>query len=182
MIVGRLLVFLLAGALNLGATVPSSMVLEVWDSDSGLPHSTVTSIAQTPDGYLWVGMQNGGLARFDGVRFTHFHPGNTPELASADVQTVLVDEAGKLWAGLEDGSLVSHANGEFRGEYKLPRVSEGVITKLVSSTPDETLFASSNDVLVRNIRTPTGTQRWETKSLPWPDLRDSLCADVEGAI
>lgn len=158
------------------------MVLEVWDSDSGLPHSTVTSIAQTPDGYLWVGMQNGGLARFDGVRFTHFHPGNTPELASADVRTVLVDGAGKLWVGLGDGSLVSHANGEFRAEYKLPRVSKGEIAKLVSSTPNETVFASSNDVLVRGIRTPTGAHRWETKSLPWPDLRDSLCADAEGAI
>lgn len=158
------------------------MVLEVWDSDSGLPHSTVTSIAQTPDGYLWVGMQNGGLARFDGVRFTHFHPGNTPELASADVRNVLVDPAGKLWVGLGDGSLVSHANGEFRGEYKLPRVAEGVITKLVSSAPDETVFASSNDVLVRGVRTPTGALRWETKSLPWPDIRDSLCEDAEGAI
>ena len=158
------------------------MVIEVWDSDSGLPHSTVTSITQTPDGYLWVGMQNGGLARFDGVRFVHYHPGNTPELASADVQTVLVDDTGKLWIGLGDGSLVSHANGEFRGEYKLPQVSEGVITKLVSSTPGETLFASSKDVLVRNIRPMTEPQRWETKSLPWPDLRDSLCADADGAI
>ncbi len=129
----RVLSCLSAGILHVAAAVPSSMVLEVWDSESGLPHSTVTSIAQTPDGYLWVGMQNGGLARFDGVRFTHFHPGNTPELASADVRTVLVDPVGKLWVGLGGGSLVSHANGEFHAEYKLPQVTDGVITKLVSS-------------------------------------------------
>lgn len=178
----RVLSCLSAGILYMAAAVPSSMVLEVWDSDSGLPHSTVTSIAQTPDGYLWVGMQNGGLARFDGVRFTHFHPGNTPELASADVRTVLVDPAGKLWVGLGDGSLVSHANGEFHAEYKLPLVTDGVIAKLVSSDLNETIFATSNGLLLRGIRTATGTHEWKKNPLPWPDIRDSLCADAEGAI
>ncbi len=177
----RVAACLLGGACYLAAAVPSSMVLEVWDSDSGLPHSTVTSIAQTPDGYLWVGMQNGGLARFDGVRFVHFHPGNTPELASADVQTVLVDPAGKLWVGLGDGSLVSYENGVFRADYKLPQVSDGVIAKLVSSGSKETVFATSQGFMVRNSPAATANQRWETKSVPWPDLRDLLCADAEGA-
>ena len=58
---------------------PDDYVVQVWDTDAGLPHSTVTSIAQTPDGYLWVGTLHGGLARFDGTRFVNFYPGNTPE-------------------------------------------------------------------------------------------------------
>ena len=40
-------------------------------AEQGLPENTVESIAQTPDGYLWVGTQE-GLARFDGVRFVSF--------------------------------------------------------------------------------------------------------------
>ena len=37
-------------------------------------------MAQTPDGYLWLGGE-GPLVRFDGVRFTTFDGTNTPVLA-----------------------------------------------------------------------------------------------------
>lgn len=60
-------------------------VMQVWDTDSGLPHSAVTSIAQTPDGYLWVGTLHGGLARFDGTRFVNFDLGNTAGLRSIEI-------------------------------------------------------------------------------------------------
>jgi len=54
--------------LAVGANLPAQLVTvpgddflcEVWDMDKGLPHSSVSSIAQTPDGYLWIGMFYGG--------------------------------------------------------------------------------------------------------------------------
>jgi len=46
----------------------------VWQTDNGLPQNWVSSIAQTPDGYLWIGTRYGGLARFDSV------PGVGPKL------------------------------------------------------------------------------------------------------
>ena len=49
--------------------------IQNWQIEEGLPQISVTSIAQTPDGYLWIGTFN-GLARFDGARFTVFHEGN----------------------------------------------------------------------------------------------------------
>ena len=84
--------FLLAAMLALRAVAdlpPDDFMVQVWDTDSGLPHSTVTSIAQTPDGYLWIGTLHGGLARFDGVRFVNFHPGTTPDLKSLESLTLL---------------------------------------------------------------------------------------------
>ena len=53
---------------NQGWAASSDYLIDVWRGESGLPSSSVTSIAQTPDGYLWIGTYN-GLARFDGVRF-----------------------------------------------------------------------------------------------------------------
>ena len=50
------------------ATAAPAYQVDVWRADDGLPQSTVTSIAQTADGYLWLGTQN-GLVRFDGVSF-----------------------------------------------------------------------------------------------------------------
>ena len=46
-------------------------VRQTWQSGSGLPHNTVMAIAQTTDGYVWLGTEE-GLARFDGDRFTVF--------------------------------------------------------------------------------------------------------------
>ncbi|HEU0006473.1 MAG TPA: two-component regulator propeller domain-containing protein [Terriglobia bacterium] len=41
---------------------------DVWHVKQGLPQANVASIAQTPDGYLWLATPR-GLVRFDGVRF-----------------------------------------------------------------------------------------------------------------
>jgi signal transduction histidine kinase/streptogramin lyase len=76
----------------------------VWGVDDGLPSSYVSSIAQTPDGYLWVATDE-GLARFDGVRFTPFFASNTPGLQSDHWQTVFTDHAGNLWVGMEGGGI-----------------------------------------------------------------------------
>ena len=53
----------------------------VWQSADGLPEDFAQSLAQTPDGYLWIGT-SGGLVRFDGVRFTVFNKSNTPGMDS----------------------------------------------------------------------------------------------------
>ncbi len=45
--------------------------IDSWQTPDGLPANTVTAIAQSHDGYLWLGTLN-GLARFDGVRFKVF--------------------------------------------------------------------------------------------------------------
>ena len=37
-------------------------IIDVWQTDDGLPENEVTSIAQTPEGYLWIGLFHGGLA------------------------------------------------------------------------------------------------------------------------
>ena len=41
--------------------------LRTWTSEDGLPENFVVASAQTPDGYLWFGTEE-GLGRFDRVR------------------------------------------------------------------------------------------------------------------
>jgi signal transduction histidine kinase/ligand-binding sensor domain-containing protein len=55
------------------------MALTTWTTDQGLPQNFIRSIAQTRDGFLWVGTMD-GLARFDGVRFRSFGRQGPPEL------------------------------------------------------------------------------------------------------
>ncbi len=81
----------------------SSQYLEKrWTTEDGLPQNSVNAIVQTRDGYLWLGTF-GGLARFDGVKFTIFNSSNTPGLRSNRILSLFEDRAGRLWIGTEGG-------------------------------------------------------------------------------
>lgn len=75
-------------------------VIRAWDAEQGLPTNNVTAIAQTPDGYLWVGT-DGGVARFDGVRFTSFGP--QQGLPATAIRSLLADREGRLWIATTAG-------------------------------------------------------------------------------
>src|SRR5262245_38591666 len=74
-----------------------------WTAEDGLPQNRVSALAQTPDGYLWVGTWF-GLARFDGIRFVRFHSGNSPEFKKDPITALAVDRGdGALWIGTRQG-------------------------------------------------------------------------------
>ncbi|HEU4388030.1 MAG TPA: two-component regulator propeller domain-containing protein, partial [Blastocatellia bacterium] len=85
----------------------------VWRSVDGLPEDFAQSVAQTPDGYVWIGT-SAGLVRFDGARFVVFSRENAPALADDSIYCLLVSRDGTLWAGTEGGGLVRYKNGLFR--------------------------------------------------------------------
>ena len=84
---------------------------DVWRSDDGLPQNSLLSMAQTRDGYLWLGTWE-GLARFDGARFTVFDKRNTPELRNHTIKALVEDASGTLWVGTDQG-LVAYRQGRF---------------------------------------------------------------------
>lgn len=83
-----------ASAATTGAQ--SEFTLRDWQTEDGLPQSSVVSMAQTPDGYLWLATYN-GLARFDGVQFTPFDTSNLPGLPGNRLMHLSVDQEGALW-------------------------------------------------------------------------------------
>lgn len=126
---------------------PEEYLTDVWTADEGLPDSSVTAIAQTPDGYLWVGTYN-GLVRFDGVRFVTFDPANTPALAHARVRKLAVDDQGTLWVNTFDGSMTSLRNGQFTREWSKEEGLDPDVS-LVSSTSDHVTFLLHRGTLRR---------------------------------
>ena len=83
-----------------------------WTTDQGLPQNSVNDILQTRDGYLWLAT-NGGLVRFDGVRFVTFDR-STDGIRSQRISALHEDRDGTLWAGTGDGMLVRYSGGRFR--------------------------------------------------------------------
>jgi ligand-binding sensor domain-containing protein/two-component sensor histidine kinase len=106
---------LLVGAAPVAGLDPAKTVgqyvYEVWGVREGLPVASAIGIARTPDGYLWVGTEN-GLLRFDGVRFTLIDRRQFADLR-ADIYDLLVDRAGTLWIGTARG-LVQWRDGTTR--------------------------------------------------------------------
>jgi len=156
-------------------------VAQAWDTDSGLPHSTVTSIVQTPDGYLWVGTLLGGLARFDGLHFVNFHPGNTPALKSIEIRKLVVDGGGTLWIGGVDGSLGSYREGRFHFEFGNPRTPLSWLNAVVSSQGNKITLTTDLGWLFRGINV-NGRNRWRTFETPSAFANKPPCEDHEGVI
>lgn len=75
---------------------------QAWVLENGLPQNTVQALAQTPDGFLWVGTE-AGLARFDGSGFQIFDRNSTPALPASDIHCLLASSDGALWVGTSQG-------------------------------------------------------------------------------
>ena len=106
----------LSGTAATALVAPQSLkeyVYRSWSSEQGLPENTVMAIAQTRDGYLWFGTEE-GLARFNGKQFTTFDRANTPQLLRSSVFVLLEEKGGGgLWVGTYPGGLTRYSDGSF---------------------------------------------------------------------
>jgi ligand-binding sensor domain-containing protein/signal transduction histidine kinase len=128
-----IILLLIATSLAPQVQASSSYFTHLWQTDDGLPQNAVTSILQTRDGYLWLGTY-GGLARFDGIRFTRFDPDTHPQLKSSRVTSLFEDHEGYLWVGHETGEVVRFKQGRFE-ELQVPSGWKG--KKIVAICEDE---------------------------------------------
>lgn len=81
-----------------------------WKTRGGFPKGSVLASAQSPDGYLWLGTDQ-GLFRYDGVESTQWHPPLGQNLPSEGVLSLLVTRDGTLWIGTFKG-LASWKDGK----------------------------------------------------------------------
>ena len=78
--------------------------------------SDITALAQTKDGYLWIGSRL-GLFRFDGIQFsTYPFTSADPQLPSSDVAALAADAEGGLWIGYRMGG-ITHLRGGRKVDY-----------------------------------------------------------------
>jgi signal transduction histidine kinase/ligand-binding sensor domain-containing protein len=160
-----------ASAAHAAAT---NFVIDTWDAQQGLPDSTVTSIAQTPDGYLWVGTY-GGLARFDGTHFEAFD-----FLNHARIQDLYVDVSGTLWINTFRGGLCSVKDGSIRRELPDQALFD-LHNMLAYSTSNRVVFASQFGTVFSHALTDTNTD-WESLAPPGDSRPVFQCVDARGIV
>jgi len=116
----------------------SQYVHTIWGPEKGFPGGSISSIAQTADGYLWIGTEK-GLIRFDGLSFRKFEQAAPAAFPLGPVKGLLADEQGNLWILLQSTKLLRYHEGTFelsRGE------AENGITAICRSSTG-TVLASS---------------------------------------
>ncbi len=90
----------------------STLGIENWTSNEGLPQNSIQAVLQDGDGYIWFGTQ-AGLVRFDGVTFTTYGSFNTPQFSHDDIQDLAQTQDGTIWIATYGGGLVKYRHGEF---------------------------------------------------------------------
>ena len=86
------------------------IIHESWTFKEGAPES-VEALAQTTDGYLWLGSPS-GLFRFDGIRFELFRSPFGDQFPSTNVSALFAPTTGGLWVGYRFGGFSFLKNGK----------------------------------------------------------------------
>ena len=72
----------------------------LYDNSNGLPTSEANAIAQTEDGFIWIGSYS-GLIRYDGNEFYRY----SSSTGIASVMSLYVDSRQRLWIGTNDSGI-----------------------------------------------------------------------------
>src|SRR6266404_4447249 len=135
---GIVMAFILLGwcppALALNPSLDVSQYAHTaWKIRDGFTKGQITSIAQTPDGYLWLGTEF-GLLRFDGVRNVPWQPPTGQQLSSSFICSLLASRDGTLWIGTlkglaswRDGKLTQYPELADKGVFNLFEDHEGTM-------------------------------------------------------
>ena len=169
-----------AGAFALDPSLDVSQYAHTaWKIREGFTKGTIFSMAQTPDGYLWLGTEF-GLVRFDGVQSIPWQPPAGEQLPSNWINVLLVARDGTLWIGTEKG-LASWKDGKLT-EY--PEVAGSVVTSLLQDA-EGTLWFGVRDpgrlCAVRVAKTPcygAGSFGWSVPAL-YQDHEGNLWASAQ---
>lgn len=132
------LLVLFCGRARAGTNALSDWLVKGWTVDDGLPSTLVSVIAQSEDGYLWLGTDE-GLVRFDGVRFVSSeleYPGATP---------LFNYHAKQLWVENANGDLLVREHNRFQ-QVPRPRGAQGQPAEVKTDADGTTWFQFGTDV------------------------------------
>ncbi len=110
---------------------------QTWTRQNGLPVNGISAIAQTKDGYLWLGT-SAGLVRFDGIDFDLSDLKQVAQIHSPRVRSLSASGQGGLWLGL-NLSAFAYCDGKevsFRGKNEWGGVSQNVLSILETRNGD----------------------------------------------
>ena len=145
----------------------------------GLGSATVLTMAQGPQGFLWIGTQT-GLFRYDGNGITRF--GRAEGLPGELVEQILVSPDGNLWVRSRKG-IAQRVHERFE-PIAVPPEAGALHDSYQSFTVDSagTLFISTQNGLLRLPRDASKRQLFPIGNSPLPAPVDALVRTTDDVI
>src|SRR5580704_10915741 len=130
-----------------------------WGSNDRAP-TAVTALAQSVDGYLWVGGPD-GLYRFDGVVFERYQPESGGLFPARTVSSLLTLPNGDIWIGFWPGAISLLRNGNVTNFSSRDGLPEARISGFVQDR-EGTIWAATSRGLLR-----LEGNRWKRVTHEW---------------
>jgi ligand-binding sensor domain-containing protein len=149
-----------------------------WRARDGFSVEAIFAMAQTPDGYLWLGSEF-GLYRFDGVYAFPWQPPAGQQLPNKPY-ALLVTHEGTLWIGTFEG-LVSWSGGKLT---YYPEIGKASVTSLLEDR-DRTGWVgtfSSTVLPARVCAIRTGSVQCKGEDGAFGSFVWSLSKDISGTL
>jgi signal transduction histidine kinase/ligand-binding sensor domain-containing protein len=134
-----------SGAVNPDRSLPE-LQHTAWSVKDGAP-ADIWALAQSADGFLWLGTGS-GLYRFDGVVFEHITPPGAPNIGFRDVTALLPLPSGELWIGYYAGGVSLMKGGQLTDYGEREGVPPGWITAFARED-DGTIWLAAREGLAR---------------------------------
>lgn len=172
--------FLLVASSSLVWAASNDWFYRSWPSDEGLPDNTVSGLAQTPDGFLWIGTPS-GLARFEGSRFESFAPTNFVAPPNRGTIAMLLSRNGGLRLAMDRGAIVyldADVTKEFGGSAGLPNaIPNGLV-----EDADGAIWVAYRNGAVCRLKDGKATTLGAKEELPGGPEICALASDNQGRI
>ena len=114
----------------------SQLYHTAWTMRDGAPGG-IEALAQTPDGFLWLGSGT-GLFRFDGVRFELFEAPPGQAMPSVNVSALLATRDSGLWVGYRFGGVSLIRQGIIRSYAEHDGLPRGSVLKFAQDAEGAT--------------------------------------------
>ena len=145
----------------------------LFDNSNGLPTSEANAIAETSDGFIWIGSY-AGLIRYDGNTFERMDLGGL-----ASIKCLYVDSRDRLWIGTNDNGIAVLEKGELRKWGKLDGM-RSAHTRALTEGPDGTIYIATT-VGIAMIDPEFNLSMLEDEIILDADMR-YICASTDGVI
>lgn len=170
--------FLLASGLVCD-TMGQEYQVRSWSKDDGLISSAISALAETREGYLWIGTPEGALLRFDGVRFTNMESMEGLEALRPPVRQLFEDSEGALW--IASGSQLYRLHRGF-ATLEWAHSGQETVDGILSADAERLVFRLDDGRLLIGVQEANGSRKWEVIDPPFRSHLNFHCRDGRGAI
>ncbi|HAG70493.1 MAG TPA: histidine kinase [Lachnospiraceae bacterium] len=115
----------------------------LYDNVNGLPTSEANAIAETGDGFIWIGSY-AGLIRYDGNTFVRMD--STGGITS--IKCLYVDSRDRLWIGTNDNGVAVMENGSLRSWGKLDGMTSSHTRDITEDSEGNIYVATNSGITV----------------------------------